>query len=116
MRKKLGRAAVMTAVVGLVGLGLSQVAEAAVLTTSLNGIVGQVDTHPGNGEASWVYGHANAGATGGVQYEFYDGVTDSFGVSNGSTHIQNTGATVWRSRVYATNSLGNTSYGAWQTF
>jgi hypothetical protein len=114
MRMKLGRAAVVTAMTAVVGLGMTQAAQATVMYTSYEGVQGQVDDDPGNGAASWVWAHANSDAVGGVQYEFYDGNIASLNVAYGSSVVKNTAADVWRFRVYSTNSSGNTSYSAWK--
>lgn len=98
------------AVAGAAGLGAVQPASAApgtvrpttVVGTSAYGVNGQLDTHPGDGAASWVYGYGQYNA-GYVEYQYYDNsIHTLYAPYHGAATVE-PGQSVWRIRACNTS-------------
>lgn len=108
--KKAARAIGVTMLAGAAGLGVVQSASAAPHTvnpytrysvTSF-GVVGQLDTSPGDGAPSWVWGYGQNNA-GYVEYEYYDGAIKSLYVPSGGSSTIEPSQLVWRIRTCNTS-------------
>lgn len=94
------------AVAGAAGLGAVQPASAAPVTVhamtvvkaSAYGVDGQLDTNPGDGAASWVYGYGRYNA-GYIQYQYYDGSIHTLSVPYHGAATVEPGQAVWRIRA-----------------
>ncbi|GIJ12299.1 hypothetical protein ACFFMR_04765 [Micromonospora andamanensis] len=95
-------AAVATAGAVAGGLSFAGTAHASVFTKEKNGVVAQLDTHPGNGAASWVWGYAPYGVSyGNIQYQFYNGQVQSFNLQPHTSRSVNPSQDVWRVQACA---------------
>jgi hypothetical protein len=91
---------------------------ATVYNVSINNIQGQLDTNPGNGYASWIWGYNPSGTTAYVQYQFYgasgDTPSGSMYVSPyGGTQTANFTQSIWRIRIRYLAYVDNYGYAHW---
>ncbi|MET7614781.1 hypothetical protein ABZX97_27275 [Streptomyces seoulensis] len=106
MKKTARTIGVLVAIAGATGLGSVQSAYAAagtvhpmsVVKTSAYGVEGQLDTHPGDGAASWVYGYGQYNA-GYVKYQYYDNSIHTLAVPYHGAATVEPGKSVWRIRT-----------------
>ncbi|WP_432132869.1 hypothetical protein [Streptomyces tendae] len=107
----------IAAISAAIGLALPSTAEASpatVHTITFLGVTGQLDTSPGNGAASWVWGsNSSPGYTNHVDYQFYDGEIKNLYIPPNSSVSVNASKDVWRIRVCSYSLINHDQCSGW---
>ncbi|RBQ14062.1 hypothetical protein DP939_42560 [Spongiactinospora rosea] len=88
----------------------------AATTVTTQHTQGQFDNNPGNGAESWVWVWTNAPLGGGIEWQYYDGATDSLYTSNGTAQSLSPSKDIWRARAwhYISTEVGAVKkFGLW---
>jgi hypothetical protein len=106
--KALTQAVGVAMMVGILGLTSSPVASAATASRfdvyASTGLHGQLDTNPGNGFASWIWGYNPGKSDGFIRYQYYGASGDHqdgqlYVPPFGGTKTLNLSRDVWRIRA-----------------